>query len=216
MSVSFEVNAQSRRDNGKGASRRLRRTGLVPGILYGGKKEPAMISLVHHELVLQLDNNAFYSHILNLNLGGETEKVVLKDVQRHPARPLIMHVDLMRVSATEKIRMTVPLVFLNEETAKGVKMGGQVMPQITEVDVVCFPQDLPESIEIDLAQMELGDSVHLSEIPLPNGVELEHVPDPDLPVVSISEIRGMEEAEVEEAEAEEVGKAEGEAEESED
>ncbi len=212
MSVSYDVKAQSRSDTGKGASRRLRRAGLVPGIVYGGKKEPAMITLDHTRLVLQLENPSFYSHILQLDIDGAGEQVVLKDVQRHPARPFIQHVDFLRVSAREKIRMTVPLVFLNEETAKGVKKSGQVMPHITEIDITCLPKDLPESIAVDLAEVDLGDTVHLSEIPLPNGVELEHIPDPDLPVVSIEEIRVMKEPEeLEEAEGEErAGEAEGE------
>ena len=121
MSDIFQINAQPRSDKGKGASRRLRRQGLVPGIVYGAHRDPESISLVHHELAHQLETEAFYSHILNLKLGEKTEKVVLKDMQRHPSKPFITHVDLFRVSAKEKLRINVPLHFLHEESCVGVK-----------------------------------------------------------------------------------------------
>lgn len=181
----FQVDAQPRTDEGKGASRRLRRTGLVPAIVYGGHEEPEMISLAHNELVQHLDHEAFYSHILDLKVGEKSSKVVLKDLQRHPSKPFILHVDFQRVSAGEKIRMIVPLHFLNEETAAGVKKGGVVSHNITEVEVTCLPKDLPEFIAIDMVSMEVGDIVHLSQIPMPAGVELAHAPDPDEPVVII-------------------------------
>lgn len=189
MSMSFDVIAESRSDKGKGASRRLRHSGRVPAIVYGGKEPPAMVILSHIQLSLQLENPAFYSHVLNLSVGGRTEQVVLKDVQRHPSKPTIQHVDFLRISAHEKLRMTVSLRFLNEETAKGVKMGGQVMEYLTELEITCLPKDLPETIDIDLAALEIGDTVHISEIILPTGVALAHEPDPDLPVVGIEEIR---------------------------
>jgi large subunit ribosomal protein L25 len=183
MSVSFEIDAKPRADTGKGASRRLRREGLVPAIVYGGHDQPEMVSLVHSALIRHLDEEAFYSHVLDLKVGDKVSKVVLKDLQRHPAKPFIQHVDFQRVSAGEKIRMTVPLHFLNEDSARGVKIGGAVSHNITEVEITCLPKDLPEYIAIDMAEMEIGDIVHLSEIPMPEGVSLAHAPDPDLPVV---------------------------------
>ncbi|WP_039960773.1 50S ribosomal protein L25/general stress protein Ctc, partial [endosymbiont of Riftia pachyptila] len=172
MSVSFEITAQPRSDTGKGASRRLRRTGMVPGIIYGGHQEPSMISLAHNELILHLDHEAFYSHILNLKVGDATEQVVLKDLQRHPAKPFIMHIDFQRISAGEKIRMQVPLHFTNQETAPGTKAGGQASHMLSDVEITCLPKDLPEFIEVDMGEMNVGDAIHLSELKLPAGVEL--------------------------------------------
>lgn len=194
MSVSFDVIAESRSEKGKGASRRLRRAGRVPAIVYGSKEPPEMVTLNQIQLGLQLDNPAFYSHVLNLSVGGRTEQVVLKDVQRHPSKPTIQHVDFLRVSAGDKLRMTVSVRFLNEESAKGVKMGGQVMEYLTELEITCLPSNLPETIDIDLAALDIGDTVHLSEILLPPGVALAHEPDPDLPVVGIEEVRFHSEA----------------------
>lgn len=183
MSVSFDVEAQSRSDTGKGASRRLRRQGLVPAVLYGGHQQPEMLALAHNQVVRHLQNEAFYSHVLNLKVGDVTTQAVLKDLQRHPAKPFILHMDFMRVTQDEKIRLVVPLHFINEEKAKGVKAGGNVSHHITEVEVSCLPRDLPEFIPIDLLEMEIGDILHLSEIPMPEGVTLAHAPDPDEPVI---------------------------------
>ena len=183
MSVSFDVEAQSRSDTGKGASRRLRRQGLVPAVLYGGHQQPEMLALAHNQVVRHLQNEAFYSHVLNLKVGDVTTQAVLKDLQRHPAKPFILHMDFMRVTQDEKIRLVVPLHFINEEKAKGVKAGGNVSHHITEVEVSCLPRDLPEFIPIDLLEMEIGDILHLSEIPMPEGVALAHAPDPDEPVI---------------------------------
>jgi len=183
MSVSFDVEAQSRSDTGKGASRRLRRQGLVPAVLYGGHQQPEMLALAHNQVVRHLQNEAFYSHVLNLKVGDVTTQAVLKDLQRHPAKPFILHMDFMRVTQDEKIRLVVPLHFINEEKAKGVKAGGNVSHHITEVEVSCLPRDLPEFIPIDLVEMEIGDILHLSEIPMPEGVTLAHAPDPDEPVI---------------------------------
>jgi large subunit ribosomal protein L25 len=183
MSVSFEIEASPRAEAGKGASRRLRRQGLVPAIVYGGHEEPEMITLLHNDLVRHLGEEAFYSRVLDLKVGDRAAKVVLKDLQRHPSKPFVQHVDFQRVSADETIRMTVPLHFLNEGAASGVKMGGSVSHNITEIEITCLPKDLPEFIPIDMAEMKIGDIVHLSEIPMPAGVALAHAPDPDLPVV---------------------------------
>ncbi|MBU0499258.1 MAG: 50S ribosomal protein L25/general stress protein Ctc [Gammaproteobacteria bacterium] len=166
----FIVNAQSRSDMGKGASRRLRRTGVVPGIVYGAGSEPAMIALVHTELEKHLEHEAFYSHILTLSLDGKEEKVVLKDLQRHPSRPFVQHVDFMRVSTDGAIHMSVPLHFTNEPISPGVKHGGTATYYLTSVEVECKPADLPEYLEVDLADLDLGHTVHLTEIKLPEGV----------------------------------------------
>jgi large subunit ribosomal protein L25 len=185
MSENFEIVAEARADGGKGASRRLRREGLVPGIVYGGHEEPQMISLRHSELDRQLKNEAFYSSLLDLKVGGGVTKVVLKDLQRHPAKPLVLHVDFQRVSSQEKLRMTVPLHFENEATSVGVKAGGKVSHNLTEIEVTCLPADLPEYIGVDMAAMAVGDILHVSELTLPAGVEVTHAVEPDTPVVMI-------------------------------
>jgi large subunit ribosomal protein L25 len=185
MSVSFEVNAQPRTGAGKGASRRLRRTGLVPAIVYGAHQDPEMVTVSHNELLKHLEHEAFYSHVLDLKIGESITKVVLKDMQRHPAKPFVLHVDFMRVSQDEKIKMMVPLHFINEDKCKGIKLGGQVSHTITELEIVCLPRDLPEFIAVDMAELEIGSIVHLSEIVLPEGVALAHAPEQDEPVVLI-------------------------------
>ncbi len=201
MSVNFEVNAQTRAQAGTGASRRLRRTGQVPAIVYGGHQEPEMVSVGHNELLKHLEHESFYSHVLDLKIGERSVKVVLKDLQRHPAKPFIQHVDFLRVMQDEKLRMAVPLHFINEERSKGVKAGGQVSHTLTEVEIICLPADLPEFITVDVGDMDIGDIIHLSEIPMPQGVTLAHAPDPDEPVVMVYGPRGGGE---DEAEAEEV------------
>ena len=185
MSVNFDVIAQPRTEAGKGASRRLRRAGLVPAIVYGAHRDPEMVTISHNELIKHLEHEAFYSHVLDLQVGAETTKVVLKDMQRHPAKPFVLHVDFMRVSQDEKLRMVVPIHFLNEDKCKGIKIGGQASHNITEVEIVCLPKDLPEFIGVDISEMEIGAILHLSELPLPAGVALAHAPDPDEPVIVI-------------------------------
>ncbi len=185
MSDVFEVAAQPRSDTGKGASRRLRRTGMVPGIVYGGNAEPTMIAVRHNELERQLDYEAFYSSLLDLKLGDETTKVVLKDLQRHPAKPFLLHVDFLRVSSDEKLRLTIPIHFVNEQGCPGLKMGGTISHNITEIEVSCLPADLPEYLSVDMAEMNLGDVIHVSELKLPTGVELTHSLDPETPLVMI-------------------------------
>jgi large subunit ribosomal protein L25 len=210
MSESFVVEAEPRTDLGKGASRRLRREGKVPGVIYGAGKEPASISLEQNVLLHQLENEAFFSHILTVKVGKKEEQAILKDLQRHPSKPVVLHVDLQRVSAKEKIRVHVPLHFLNEDSAPGVKAGGLVSHHITEVEVSCLPKDLPEFLEVDLGGMDLDTNIHLSDIGLPSGVELVellHGEGHDQSVVTIHLPRGAKEEEAEEAEAEEVAAA---------
>jgi len=194
MAVSFELNAEPRNDMGKGASRRLRRAGQVPAILYGGDQQPQALTLNHNQLLRSLEHEAFYSHILSVNVGGTETRAVLRDLQRHPSKPYILHVDLLRVSATEKLRMHVPLHFIGEDIAPGVKLGGgMVMHELIEVEVECLPQNLPEYIEVDVSGLQVGDSLHLSDLKMPEGamlVELARGEDHDLGVVSIHARRG--------------------------
>ena len=199
MQENFEINAVPRSEQGKGASRRLRRDGMVPGIIYGGDKAPEMFATRHNELLQHLEHEAFYSHILQVNIDGRKESVVLKDLQRHPAKPFVTHLDLMRVSAGDRIKMHVPLHFVNESTAPGVKAGGQVSHTMTDVEVLCEAKDLPEFIEVDMGAMQMGDVVHLSELKLPDGVVLVALShgdeaDHDTAVVSIHAARGAADA----------------------
>ena len=202
MQENFEIVAVSRSEQGKGASRRLRREGMVPGIIYGGGKDPEMFATTHNELIQHLDHEAFYSHILTVKLDDKVQKVVLKDLQRHPAKPFVTHLDLMRVAAGDRIKMQVPLHFVNEDTCVGVKMGGQVSHHMTDVEVVCAAEDLPEYIEVDVADVEVGQIVHLQDMKLPKGVELValthgEVGEHEFPVVSVQS-RGSGEVEEEE------------------
>ncbi|MEN8214088.1 MAG: 50S ribosomal protein L25/general stress protein Ctc [Pseudomonadota bacterium] len=212
MADMLTITAYSRSDSGKGASRRLRRTGMVPGIIYGTGSEPQSIAVKHNELAHQLENEAFYSSILSVEVDGKAEKAVLKDMQRHPSRPFIMHLDLLRVSSKEVIKMSVPLHFTGEETAPGVKEGGTASHLFTEVEVSCLPADLPEYIDVDVSAMDIGDAVHLSEIKLPEGVELPALAlgeDHDMSIFTILAPRVEEEPAEEEAATE--AAAEGEA-----
>jgi large subunit ribosomal protein L25 len=131
-----------------------------------------MITLIHNELMQHLEHEAFYSHILNLKVDGKSEQVILKDLQRHPAKPLVIHADFQRVSADTKLRTSVPLHFIGEDTAPGIKMGGAVSHYMTSVEIICLPKDLPEFINVEMSEMGIGDSVHLSELKLPEGVEI--------------------------------------------
>lgn len=166
----FNISAKKRTDTGKGASRRLRRTGHLPGIIYGANSEPAMISLSHNELLRHLENEAFYSHILTLDLDGKPEQVVLKALQRHPSKPFVEHADFMRVQGDQAFNMKIPVHFENEASCPGVKRGGTATKYMTSVEVKCKPGDLPESINIDMSNMEVGQSVHLADLTPPPGV----------------------------------------------
>jgi large subunit ribosomal protein L25 len=202
MQENYEIVAVSRSDQGKGASRRLRREGLVPGIIYGGGLDPEMFSTGHNELLHHLENEAFYSHILNVKVDGKAQNVVLRDLQRHPSKPFVLHVDLMRVRMDEEIRMTVPLHFDGEEGCPGVKAGGTVLHGMSDVEIECLPKDLPEFIAIDVSAMEIDDVIHLSEVVMPKGVTLMGADqldeDNDPMVVTIEVMRGSEADEEEE------------------
>ena len=173
MATSFVVTAEPRADQGKGASRRLRRVGKVPAVLYGGKGETQMITLSQNEMSKHVKIEAFFSHILTLKLGAESQQVVIKDLQRHPVNESVIHADFLRVLADVAIRMQVPLHFKGGDVAPGVKVGGGVIEHhLNQVEVSCLPKDLPEFIEVDLSKLELNDAIHLSQLPIPAGVEL--------------------------------------------
>ena len=172
MSDQFELNAEVRNDMGKGASRRLRRsTDLVPAIIYGGDKGPLPLSLSRKDLEKALENEAFYSHVLTVKVGKDKEKAILKDLQRHPAKNSVMHVDFMRIDDKVAIKVHVPIHFLNEDTCEGVKtQGGMIQHQNTDIEVQCLPGDIPEFIEVDMLNLETGQIIHLSDVTLPAGV----------------------------------------------
>lgn len=172
MKISFELGAEFRDDEGKGASRRLRHAGQVPAILYGGHREPRSLTVSHQKLMLLLDNERFYSTIMNLKVGDQTQAAILKDVQRHPAKNAVLHIDLQRVVESEKIRIRIPIHFKGEAVAIGVKeQGGIVSHQKADLDVSCLPKDLPEFIEVDVSGLALNQSLHLADLKLPDGVQ---------------------------------------------
>ena len=170
----FALNAEVRSDLGKGASRRLRRNvSMVPAVIYGGDKAPQSISLLAKDLAKLLENEAAFSHVLSLDVAGTKESVLIKALQRHPAKGFVLHADFQRVVAGQKLTAHVPLHFLNEATSVGVKQqGGEISHTISEVEVSCLPKDLPEFIEVDMAAVEVGQTVHMSDLKLPKGVEL--------------------------------------------
>ncbi len=202
MSKSMQIPVELRTVSGKGASRRLRRDGLVPGIVYGGDREAIALQIPHQFLSHALEDEAFYTTILELGVeDGRTQQVILRDLQRHPYKPQILHIDFLRVSESEELTIKVPLHFLNEDTSPAGKMSGVVIShQLTEIEISCLPKDLPEYLELDLAQMEVGDVRRLSDIPLPPGVEIVDLAQgEDTNVVTASHV-GAEVEEVEEAE----------------
>ncbi len=191
----FIVNADVRQDLGKSANQQLRKSDLVPAIVYGGKKPPLPISLHHNELTRHLRHEAFYSHVLTLQLPGTAEKVILRDLQRHPVKPgFIIHADFQRVTEGENIHVKVPLHFIHGDICVGVKIGGgQIIHNLNEVDIECPPDQLPEFIEVDLTHLNVGETLHLSQLTLPAKVTiraLKHGADHDLPVVTVMPPRG--------------------------
>ena len=170
--MKFELNASKRELQGSGASRRLRRANKVPGIIYGGTAAPALIELDHNDILLALRKEAFHSSGLSLNINGTVETVLLRDSQMHPYKPLVLHVDFLRVDATHAIHQKVPLHFVNADIAVGVKLsGGVVSHAMNEVDVACMPQDLPAFIEVDLKDLKGGQTLHVSQLAYPQGVK---------------------------------------------
>ncbi|WP_426991274.1 50S ribosomal protein L25/general stress protein Ctc [Methylomonas sp. CM2] len=198
MANVFEFVAESRSSAGSSASKGVRRIGKVPAIIYGAGASPQMLVLDHNEVVKHLEHEAVYSHVLDVKIDGKTEKAVLKQIQRHPAKPQILHMDFMRIDETHKLKVHVPLHFVNEAISVGVKKGGVVTHAMVDVEVLCLPAALPEFIEVDLAKVEIGEAVHLSDLKLPNGVEvaaLQHGAEHDHPVAQIVKSRSGEESE---------------------
>ena len=173
MATEHNIQATSRNVEGKGASRRLRHAASIPAIVYGGKSAPQPIQLDHEKIWLAQQNEWFYSSILDLSLGGDVQQVLLRDIQRHPFKQLIMHLDFQRVDANQALRAKVPLHFLNEDKSSAGKAADVVvLHELNDVEVSCLPKDLPEFIEIDLSNLAVGDIIHLSELKLPAGVEI--------------------------------------------
>ena len=169
----FTLVAESRGDMGKGASRRLRKSEIVPAIVYGAKKAALSIQLKHSDVLKSSSQESFYSQILDLSIDGKVERVVLKDMQRHPYKPFVMHMDFQRVDESAALTIRIPVHFLNEEDCIGVKQEGGVIARLmTEIEITCLPKDLPESIEVDVANLSVGDAVHLADLVLPDGVEI--------------------------------------------
>ena len=216
MSI-FELEAETRTDQGKGASRRLRREGMVPAVIYGAGQDPQSISLKHSEVIKRLEHEAFYSHILTVTVGGKTNKAVLRDMQRHPAKPVIMHMDFLRVDESKPIRVNVPLHFAGADIAPGVKAGGLFTHDVVEVGLDVLPAHLPEYIEVDVSGLDIGDAVHLTDLVLPESaslVELARGEGHDIAVAAVHARKGGgdedEEVEAEAAEGGEEPAAEGE------
>ena len=204
MSDEFNLIAEMRDDRGKGASRRLRRQGKVPAIIYGAGREPRALMFDHNKVLRELENASFYSSILTIKVGDESRAAIVKDIQRHPAKKIILHIDFQRIVEDEKIRMQIPIHFLGEEDAIGVKIGGgSVSRLMTELEVSCLPKDLPEFLEVDISELELDQMLHVSNISLPKGVEIsEIVLEQDQSIVSIAEIKEVIEEEIIEGEGE--------------
>ena len=223
MSTPFELSAAARTESGSAAARRMRHAGETPAVIYGGGEDPAMVTVKHNEIFHSLENEAFHSSIISLNIDGKKEKAILRDYQMHPFKPVVMHLDFQRISAKEKISISVPLHVLNTEECPGVKIGhGVATHNLTEIEIISLPGNIPEYLEIDLIDLEVGESAHLSDIKLPDGVEIVALSNEgeDLAVVTIVGVRasqgeGVAAAEAAEApaEAEESDESEGEAEE---
>ena len=204
----YELRAELREGGGKGATRRLRREGMIPAVLYGAGKDAVSLKLDANTIGKQLDNEAFFSHILDVKVGSEGTKAVLKALQRDPATDLVTHMDLLRVSSTQEITMHVPLHFIGEDSCPGIKAGGVANHLLVDLEISCLPKDLPEYIEADMSHMDIGDSMHLSEIKMPEGVTLLALlqdPEHDQPVVSLQHSQKFEEEALEEGEELEEG-----------
>ena len=198
MSDQFELHAEARIDLGKGASRRLRRLAdLIPAIIYGGAKDPQPLSLIRKDVEKALENEALYSHVLTVNIGKAKEKAIIKDMQRHPAKNNITHIDFLRVDDKVALKLHVPIHFLNETTCYGVKtQGGMIQHQATDIEVLCLPADIPTFIAVDMMDVEAGQIIHLSDITLPTGVTsvaLALGEDHDLAVASVIAPKGGDE-----------------------
>ena len=194
MSTSFELAASIREDLGKGATRRLRKLDMVPAVIYGAGAEPVSIAMDHNQLMHSTGNEAFFSHVLSLDVSGKKEKVIIKALQRHPSKARLMHADFLRINENEKLKVHVPLHFTGEEVAPGAKAGGVVTHNMVDVEIECLPKDLPEFITVDISKLEIGSSLHLTDIKLPKGltiVALAQEGDHDAQVVAIQANRAV-------------------------
>lgn len=203
MANVFEFVAEARSTTGSSAAKVVRRQGKVPAVIYGGEGAPEMLTLDHNEVLKQLAHEAVYSHVLDIRVDGKTEKAVLKHIQRHPAKPQILHVDFMRIDESHKLKVHVPLHFINEASSVGVKKGGVVNHSMVDVEVLCMPSVLPEFIAVDMAAVDVGSTLHLSDLVLPAGVEIPELHlgvEHDHPVVQVVKPRATEVAEEEAAE----------------
>ena len=207
MAKTHEIKAQSRKDEGKGASRRLRHASFVPAVVYGAGKDPESIQIEHNTILLAAKHEWFFSSVLDLNVDGKVQKVLVRDWQKHPFKQLMMHLDFLRINENEVIRVNVPLHFLNQETSPAAKTSGIVISHnMTEVEVSCLPKDLPEFIELDLGALKEGDIIHLSQLTLPANVEIPALAlgeDHDTAVVSVVFVQEEVDEEPEVAEGEE-------------
>ena len=205
MSEDFDLVAEFREDQGKGASRRLRREGKVPAIIYGAGRPTKKLAFDQNSVLRELEKESFYSSILNIKVGDKNQAAIIKDIQRHPAKRQILHMDFQRIVAGEKIRMHVPIHFINEEIAVGVKQGGgSVSHLMNDVEISCLPKDLPEYFEVDIAGMDVDEMLYLSDIKLPAGVEIPELaqgPEHDHAIVAIHVIKVRAEAEEDETAA---------------
>lgn len=199
MANMFEFIAEARSETGSSAAKVVRRQGKVPAVIYGGNAEPAMLLLDHNDLLKHLVHEAVYSHVLNVNIDGRSEKAVLKHIQRHPAKPQILHIDFLRVDESHRLKVHVPLHFINELTSVGVKKGGVINHSMSDVEVLCMPSSLPEYIEVDMADVDVGSTLHLSDLVLPVGVEIPELQqghEHNHPVVQIIKPRAADSTEV--------------------
>ena len=195
MFSTFALSARNRDMLGKGEVRRMRRlNGEVPAVIYGGKIDPQSISLVHKDVMKALENESFYAHIINLKIDGKSEEVVIKDIQRHPAKATVLHMDFLRINKSTYLNIKIPLHFANENTCVGVrKQGGTISRTMSELEVKCLPKDIPEYIEVDVLNLAIGETLHISSINLPRGVEsvvLSQGPEYDLPVAVVNKSKG--------------------------
>jgi large subunit ribosomal protein L25 len=193
MATNHEIMAESRKDEGKGASRRLRRAGYVPAVVYGNNQEPESIQIVHNTVLLASRHEWFFSSVLDLNVGGKKQKVLVRDWQKHPFKQLMLHMDFIRVNENEAVRVAVPLHFLNQEKSPAAKTAGLVISHnLTEVTVSCLPKYLPEFVELDLSALDTGDIIHLSELKLPANVEIPELAlgkEHDIAVVTVAAVQ---------------------------
>ena len=211
MSEEFNLIAEMRDDQGKGASRRLRRQGKVPAVIYGAGRDPRNLMFDHNKVLRQLEDPSFYSSILNIKVGEKSRAAIVKDIQRHPSKKQIIHIDLQRIVEDEQIKMQIPIHYLGEEDAVGVKIGGGTVTKLmTELEISCLPKDLPEFLEVDISELELDQMLNVSDISLPEGVEISDIiKEQDQAIVSIQEIKEIIEEEIEDEDSESDGESEG-------